>query len=1211
MDKLFSKVLIANRGEIACRIIKTLKKMGIKSAVVYSDADRNSLPTQLADEAIHIGNSPSHESYLDFNKIISVAKSISAEAIHPGYGFLSENVEFAKACEINEICFIGPTPSQLKDFGLKHVSKEIAKKANVPLIPGTGILTELSEAIESADFIGYPVMLKSSAGGGGIGMRLCHNNFELEESWEKVLHLSKTHFGSAEVFLEKYIEKGRHIEVQIFGDGNGKIITLGTRDCSVQRRNQKVIEEAPAPNLDVDIEKNIVASAQSLAEFVKYKSAGTVEFIYDITSSRHYFLEVNTRLQVEHGVTEEVYSVDLVEWMVRQAAGPNFLNSQKIPEPDGHAMEFRWYAENPLKNFMPCAGKITRLKIPEEIRCDSWVQEGQEVSTFYDPLLAKLISKGKNRQEAILRLKSALEKSELQGLYSNKEYVSSILSHPDFIEANVHTQWANTHHWKSNVIEVLEGGAQTTIQDFPGRLGYWEVGVPPSGPMDNLAFQLGNSLLKNNSDAAGLEITLKGPSLKLHSSCEFCLTGSQLNAFLEKADGTKLELQMYTSYHANSGDILNSGSVIGPGMRAYILFKNGLNVFPFLGSCSTFTLGQFGGLDGKILKPGDMLPIIPTKEHKTFVSESMPKNLQPEITNDWKIGCMIGPHSTSEFFLQEDIQKILEAKWKVHFNSNRTGIRLIGPKPTWARKDGGEAGLHPSNIHDNAYAIGTMDFTGDMPVLLGPDGPSLGGFVCPLTCIQSEVWKLGQLKPGDSVQFYLVGGAEANSQLKSQNAYITNFLNNLPSAISLYKPENTLPSPILKEYVNKDGLPITIRQAGDSYMLLEIGELHLDLEYRFRIQWIWNELKNRSIEGITDLTPGIRSLQIHYDSFLLPQEKIVAIISELETNTPPVEDMTVESRVVHLPLSWNDEAIHKIIDKYIKTVRSDAPWCPDNIEFIRRVNGMPDVESVKNAIFDASYLVMGLGDVYLGAPVATPLDPRHRFVTTKYNPARTWTLENVVGIGGAYMCIYGMEGPGGYQLFGRTCQVWNSYCQTDSFKDGLPWLLRLFDQIRFYPVSENELQEFRKDFLSGKINVQIEKTKLNLGEYKQFLNREQESIQEFQTSQRKAFQEEREQWEKAGLMKLSEEISDTQMSELGSELGEGQKAVSSNMPGNIWKILVEEGKQIEENETVMILESMKMEFPIKSEYSGVIKRIFAEEGQIIEAGQMLCVLEEK
>jgi urea carboxylase len=359
---MFTKILVANRGEIACRVIRTLKKMGIASVAIYSEPDSGAQHVLDADEAVCVGAAPAAESYLNIAKILQVAADTGAQAIHPGYGFLSENANFAEACEAAGIVFIGPTPQQMREFGLKHTARDLAEKNNVPLLPGTGLLKDVPEAKTEAAKIGYPVMLKSTAGGGGIGMQLIWAEDALEAAFESVQRLSKNNFKDGGIYLEKYVQAARHIEVQIFGDGKGNVIALGERDCSVQRRNQKVIEETPAPNISEATRKALSETAIKLGCALHYRSAGTVEFVYDNDTQQFYFLEVNTRLQVEHGVTELVTGVDLVEWMVRTAAGGSTFLSEYTHKPAGHAIQVRVYAEDANKNFQPSSGVLTDVK---------------------------------------------------------------------------------------------------------------------------------------------------------------------------------------------------------------------------------------------------------------------------------------------------------------------------------------------------------------------------------------------------------------------------------------------------------------------------------------------------------------------------------------------------------------------------------------------------------------------------------------------------------------------------------------------------------------------------------------------------------------------------------------------------------------------------------------------------------------------------------
>ena len=1197
---MFSKVLIANRGAIAVRICRTLRSEGIASLVVYAEDDRDSLHVKAAQEAVSLGDGSLSETYLNGDKLIAIALDFGAQAIHPGYGFLSENPEFVEKCEAAGLVFLGPTPEQMRLFGLKHTARELAEKAQVPLLPGSGILADLNEAIEVAERIGYPVMLKSTAGGGGIGMSLCHSVEDLSSAFEKTKQLSQNNFSSADLFLEKFVARARHIEVQVFGDGRGEVLSLGERDCSAQRRNQKVIEEAPAPNLTEQRRKEIHQVAEALMQSIKYRSAGTVEFIYDVLEDSFYFLEVNTRLQVEHGVTEEVFGVDIVKWMLDLGQGKMSQLNQLRPEvvSKGHSIQVRLYAENPSKDFQPSAGLLTHVEFPdaEFLRIDHWIEAGIEVSASYDPMLAKLIVRGENREQAVSRLSDALQASHLYGIETNLKYLSQLCQAPGFIEGKLTTASLRDFQFESPYIEVISGGTQTTIQDYPGRGGYWQVGIPPSGPFDDHSFRLGNRILGNPEGAAGLECTLQGPSLKFYQKCRALLAGADMQARL---DGESVDL--WTPFDIEAGQLLKLNQLKGAGSRTYLLVEGGLECPNYLNSRSTFTLGQFGGHCGRSLQAGDFLHL-----GSEARSNAVTKTELPELTQHWKIRVIPGPQGAPEFFTKQDIEKFFSSSWEVHFNSSRTGVRLIGPKPEWARNDGGEAGLHPSNIHDNAYALGSIDFTGDMPVILGPDGPSLGGFVCPATVISADRWKLGQLKAGDKIDFIPVSPELARQAETYQNQLIAG---EDPGK----KPGNTTQNNDTEQYSQDSYIlyqskdhpsGICCRLAGDKNLLVEYGEQVLDIRLRCRIQALYEALLAINSDAIEEMTPGIRSLQIRYRDNLMDHHQLLELVLDTDRKLGQLDDFECESRIIHLPLSWDDEVCKLAAEKYMQTVRQDAPWCPSNIEFIQRINGLDSIEEVYELIFSASYLVLGLGDVYLGAPVATPINPKHRLVTTKYNPARTWTAENSVGIGGSYMCIYGMEGPGGYQLFGRTLQMWNRYRSTSSFAK--PWLLRFFDQIRFYPVSHEELEKIRYQFPRGEFEPKIEKSRFSLAEYQTLLESQTKEIDEFRHKRQSAFEDELSDWKATGQINFESELAVSGSAD--QKIPEGLEPVQSSVAGAVWKICYAKGEHLSSGDTLLIAESMKMEIEVHSALTGQIDQILVKPGQQIKPGQIIALV---
>ncbi|MFO6428996.1 urea carboxylase [Erythrobacter sp. W302b] len=1174
----FDTVLIANRGAIATRIIRTCKAMGLRSVAVYSEADAGSLHVSAADEAVCIGPGPAAQSYLNVEAILAAARATGAGAIHPGYGFLAENAEFAESCAAAGIVFIGPTPDNIRTFGLKHSARALAEAHGLPLAPGTGLLTGEDEAAEAAARIGYPVILKATAGGGGIGMRICENEASVREGFAAVVRQGEASFGDAGVFLERYVARARHIEVQIFGDGQGRVMALGERDCSLQRRNQKVVEEAPAPCLSPAKRAELIAAAVRLGEAAEYLSAGTVEFLYDAQRDDFFFLEMNTRLQVEHGVTEEVMGIDLVEWMIRGAAGDFAMLDADAPKPQGHSVQVRLYAEDPAMDYRPTTGTLVNVAFPDTVRAETWVMAGSEVSAFYDPMLAKLITFGDTRDSAISAMQAALDASRVDGIETNLRWLRDVVRHEGFTSGQVSTRMLDTVIHGRRAIRVIGGGTATSVQDWPGRLGLWNVGVPPSGPMDDLSFRLGNRILGNPEGTAGLEVTASGPTLLFEAPATICLTGADFGAKLDGAHAPRGE-----AIAVKAGQTLAMGRASGGGMRGYILIAGGLDVVPYLGSAATFTLGQFGGHAARALVAGDVLHLGGGPS-----GDPVPAAL-PELGREWQLRVLYGPHGAPDFFTPADIATFLEAEWQVHYNSNRTGVRLVGPKPEWARRDGGEAGLHPSNIHDNAYAIGAVDFTGDMPIILGPDGPSLGGFVCPFTVIAEDRWKIGQLSPDDRVRFVPVSIADTAS----------------PQPIADL-------SPILAELPATPSRPrTTYRQQGDRNILVEYGEIVLDIELRIRIHALMQALEAMALPGVIDITPGIRSLQLHFDGALLDQAGALAALQQAEEAMGDLADFEAPSRIVHLPLSWRDPATQETIDKYIAAVRDDAPWCPDNIEFIRRINGLPDAKAVEDLIFDASYLVLGLGDVYLGAPVATPVDPRHRLVTTKYNPARTWTPPNVVGIGGAYMCIYGMEGPGGYQLFGRTIQVWNTHRQTDAFVDGKPWLLRFFDQIRFFPVSADELTDWRRDFPHGRRSIRVEETTFRLADYRAFLADNAAGIAAFESTRQAAFDAERAAWQASGEF---DRVSDLLEGGAGGgdvvaiKVPEGADLIEAPFGGSVWKLLVAPGDVVAEGDVIAVIEAMKMECPFESPASGTVAALYITEHQALHPGAPMLAL---
>jgi len=644
-------------------------------------------------------------------------------------------------------------------------------------------------------------------------------------------------------------------------------------------------------------------------------------------------------------------------------------------------------------------------------------------------------------------------------------------------------------------VEVLAPGTQTTVQDLPGRLGLWGVGVPPSGAWDDLSFALANRAVGNPVGAAGLEAVLRGPVLRIRRPVRICVTGAATAATL---DGTPVPPGRPLAVFA--GQTLDLGPMRGPGVRGYLALSGGVSVPSILDSCSTFLLGGFGGLHGRPLRVGDTLDCGDLLGEPVDVGSAL-----PVLSDSWTIRVVVGPHGAPEYLTADGAQALFETQWRLDHRSDRTGVRLVGDSgPLWSREDGGEAGLHPSNIHDSAYPVGGVMISGGTPVIVGPDGPSLGGFVMPAVVIRADRWRLAQCRPGDRVRLLPVSPQAARLAAAERDRVLASEAPKPERRLSWSRAVTARPAPLLDIPADADRPALVARRAGDSHLLVEIGPPRLDLAVRLRVHLLSTALDDPP--GLVDRVEGVRSLLLcARTADAVPD--LAAAVEGAWSWLPDLSTVEIPAREVTLPIAFDDPSVHEAMARYQNGVRWDAPWCPDNVEFIRRVNGLAERHDVFDIVSAATYLVVGLGDVYLGAPVAVPLDPAHRLVTTKYDPPRTWTPANAVGIGGAYLCVYGMEGPGGYQLVGRTVPVW----RLDSDP---PWLLRHFDLLRFRPVSPEELLSLRADLSAGLCDLETRPTTLRLAD---LLPPATPEAQEFTQRRRAAFAQERDRWSKVGL----------------------------------------------------------------------------------------------
>ncbi len=622
---MFEKILIANRGEIACRVMKTASKMGIKTVAVYSDADKDALHVQMADEAVHIGAAPSAESYLVMERIIQACKDTGAQAVHPGYGFLSENSVFCEALEKEGIAFIGPATFAINSMGDKITSKKLADEAGVNTIPGyTDVVKDSDQAVEIARGIGYPVMLKASAGGGGKGMRVAWNEEECRDGFERATNEASSSFGDDRIFIEKFIEEPRHIEIQVMADTHGNCIYLGERECSIQRRHQKVIEEAPSPFLDEKTRKAMGEQAVMLARAVDYRSAGTVEFIVD-SKRNFYFLEMNTRLQVEHPVTEFITGQDLVELMIRVANGEELPLQQKDIKLNGWAMESRVYAEDPFRNFLPSTGRLVHYRPPEgeNVRVDTGVYEGGEVSMFYDPMIAKLVTYGKDRSEAIARMQDALNAYYIRGVQHNISFLNALMVHPRFNEGRLTTNFIAEEYpdgFDASCVPQDDPATTIAVAAMVHR-GYLDRAAHISGQLPSLEREVGSDwvviingehhALTASQIQGGCRIEYGGKSYDVISDWELgqpllhCTINDEPACFQVERDGIWLNL-----YHSGNQTRAMVVTPRAAEMHSFMLEKEPPDLSRYLISPMPGLLVKLSVEEGEEIKAGGELAVI-------------------------------------------------------------------------------------------------------------------------------------------------------------------------------------------------------------------------------------------------------------------------------------------------------------------------------------------------------------------------------------------------------------------------------------------------------------------------------------------------------------------------------------------------------------------------------------------------------------------------
>ncbi|CBQ73264.1 related to DUR1,2-Urea amidolyase [Sporisorium reilianum SRZ2] len=1247
------KVLIANRGEIALRLIRTCKALNLPTVSVYTADDAAAPHASAADESFLLeGKESDGKGYLDQHALIDICQRTGANCILPGYGFLSKNPGFAALVEATPgLIFAGPRSETINDFGLKHQARALADKAGVPCVPGTGLLSSVDEALDAAEKVTYPVILKSTAGGGGLGLQVCRTPHELQGAYDKITSRGQALFGDASVFLEEYVTNGRHVEVQIFGNGCGTAVHFGERECSIQRRHQKVIEECPSPfvHATAGLREKVTSCAVALAESAKYRSAGTVEMLVDDDSGRFYFLEVNARLQVEHCVTEMCYDVDLVALMLMQAdaelgghggiAGEMLRGWQK-DGPSGAAIEARLYAENPIRDYAPTPGLLQHVEYATSkvghARIDGWVSSGTKVSASYDPMLSKMCVWAESRAAAIADASTLLNSSKIQGTPTNLGLLRAIVSSDLFAAGKTLTSFltpTSGFHYRPCALQVLSGGISTTVQDQHGRRGVGH-GVPEAGAMDPLSLQVANLIAGNPAGMEALEITLAGPELLFHADAIVALAGAEMEMTL---DGEKVEC--YTRIRVRKGSKLKIAKVAprAAGCRAYLAIRGGLPEVPvYLGSKSTCPSLGLGGYQGRALLAGDTLDLTPSSID--FQPFSLPPRARLTALFDestragWPLLCLPGPFDDDAFLTAADRATLYAPAWRVSHQASRTGIRLDGARFQWARMDGGEGGSHPSNVLEFGYSSRGINMNGDVPVILGRDGPDLGGLLISNTLVSAE-WRDGQVKPSDTLRFVPITFEQAREVSVRVARYLQQIRDAVEGGAGEVEPlsmrvadpiyaagDYSVSKSILASIDAVDGVrpKVQIRSAGDRFVVMEYGDMTADILNRCRIELLIREIdKVQASHGIVGLNPNLRSVTLQIDPAAVASlPALVEWLAQLETHIPSAKHVTIPTREFTLPVTFDDPEVKQSIQKYIETVRSRAVYLPDNTAYLAEANGYASTRDVEQAVLGCRQLAVGVG-FFMGTPILLPLDPRKRMRCQKYNPTRLSRPAGALGHGGSCFAIYPVSCPGGYALLGRTLPCWSTFGDKPGFR--APYLFDNFDTVQFEKVDQHTYDAALRAFDAGTYAWNVRDTVFDVAQQSAFLESIQDETQAFRREQGIA-------------LKRAEDREAMLFAEWQAEVAEAEKRkaaggasgasatlqdfandasavpITSSLAANVWKVLVRPGDSVEPGQKVAILEAMKMEIDLVApEGCTRIKAVLKPPGSSVDPGNAVLV----
>ncbi|KAI1455092.1 AHS2-domain-containing protein [Annulohypoxylon moriforme] len=1224
------RVLIANRGEIAVRCIRTCKQLSITSISIFTPADSGSLHVRLADESILL-EEEGPQAYTNVDVILDICKKHSVEAVFPGYGFLSENADFARLVHDAGMVFIGPSSEAIHNMGLKHVARDLAVSAGVPIIQGSKLLGSAEEVLAVSRDIGFPVMLKASGGGGGMGQQACWSEDEIPAAFSNVESRSKALFGDSGVFMERYYPTSHHIEVQVFGNGT-EVIHFGERECSIQRRRQKVIEECPSPYLvdKPDIRARLIASALTLAKSIKYQSAGTVEFLVDDETGDFFFLEMNTRLQVEHGVTELCYDFDLVALMLQQAeyqlAGNPGIPSDELLEiqtktPKGAAIEVRVCCENPADSFMPSSGHVQSIAWPDKLaRIDTWIQQGSFVSPYFDSLLAKVIVHSPTREESIIAMQKALNAAEVGGLVTNLAFLGSIVHSNEFHGGKTLTTFLETQFtFQPSGMQVIKPGASTTVQQAQPRTrkGY---GIPISGPGDDLSSRIANLIVGNSENVECFEVIAQGPELFFESACVISVAGSP---FTVEVGGKPRE--MWSRIIIKPKEVLKIGTSGTPGGQCYIAIKGGFPGLPeWLGSKSTTPSLALGGLQGRQLRSGDFFELKHLEQSDLPSSYQLPSSLIPP-SDAKRIYVMHGPHDSDDFITAAGRQTIYSSDWTVDYNCNRTGIRLDGPKIEWARTHGEEGGSHPSNVVDYPYpSPGGVNWTGDSPVIFPQDAPGLGGFVCSSTVVSADMWKLGKLKPGDKTTLTPISYKSARELAERKTKFLSLVARHISDGVLEHEDPLSLlevnqvaeDTDAILEVIpsnSASGPGLTLRQGGDRFILInvDLASQKVGLDTSVAANNLARAIQSSNTPG-TYVHVNINSINIEYEPETIAQSDVVALINAAHQQSSNLEKPVLARRFI-LPIVFDHSSIREAEKRYSTMQRDKAVYTDDNVTYVQENNGLSSRNDVFDILRKTRFLVVTVGFM-TGLPIMWPLDPLARLTAQKYNPTRITTPPGTVALGGGLFCVYPADQPGGYMMLARSIPVWDTYALRPGFRESKPWLCEPFDLIEFEEVTLEQYSEILRQFEAGTYEIKVEETTFDVHAE---LAKEHEASRLPTTIEFRAKQAEAEEKMRIREEKLLLEWKLVQEKNRGSAPREIDDAtpgvkVASPQIGKVWKVHVKSGDIIEKGKAIVVLEAMKMEIEVpadESHHGLVVKELLVQEGTLVSPGTHLVLLD--